>query len=64
MPAAMIKRNATNEIGGKSASPSFIASHVELQITQSVSHAPTTFKEQRAFVLSLRGRVDEVISIW
>src|SRR2546421_1744444 len=36
---AMIKRIATNEIGGRSRSPSLIASQVELQIRQSATNA-------------------------
>src|SRR5471032_1741590 len=53
-PAAMMKRSATNEIGGKSASPILIASQVEPQTRQSVSHAPTIAKANPA----LRGAVD------
>jgi hypothetical protein len=36
---AMRKRIATNEIGGRSRNPILMASQVELQTTQSVSHA-------------------------
>ena len=36
---AMIKRSATNEIGGRSRSPNLIASQVELQIMQSATKA-------------------------
>src|SRR5206468_996051 len=39
---AIRKRIATNEIGGKSRSPILMASHVELQTTQSVSQATGT----------------------
>jgi hypothetical protein len=39
---AMRKRIATNEIGGRSRSPILMASQVELQTTQSVSHAAGT----------------------
>src|SRR5207247_8391292 len=39
---AIRKRIATNEIGGKSRSPILIASHVELQTIQSVTHATGT----------------------
>src|SRR5260370_29642886 len=39
---AIRKRIATNEIGGKSRSPILMASHVELQTIQSVSHATGT----------------------
>src|SRR6267143_3188397 len=39
---AIKKRIATNEIGGKSRSPILMASHVELQTIQSVSHAAGT----------------------
>jgi hypothetical protein len=35
----MIKRSATNEIGGRSRSPNLIASQVELQIMQSATNA-------------------------
>ena len=36
---AMMKRSATNEIGGRSRSPNLIASQVELQIMQSATKA-------------------------
>src|SRR5215471_826301 len=39
---AMRKRIATNEIGGRSRNPILIASQVELQTRQSVSHANGT----------------------
>src|SRR5437588_6557682 len=39
---AIRKRIATNEIGGRSRNPILITSHVELQTTQSVSHASGT----------------------
>src|SRR5437879_13220751 len=39
---AIRKRIATNEIGGKSRSQILMASHVELQTIQSVSHATGT----------------------
>ena len=39
---AMRKRIATNEIGGRSRNPILMASQVELQTTQSVSHASGT----------------------
>jgi hypothetical protein len=38
----MRKRIATNEIGGRSRNPILMASQVELQTTQSVSHATGT----------------------
>src|SRR5215471_18376116 len=41
-PIAIKNRIATNEIGGRSRNPILIASHVELQTTQSVSHASGT----------------------
>src|SRR5439155_8277281 len=41
-PIAIKNRIATNEIGGKSRNPILITSHVELQTTQSVSHATGT----------------------
>lgn len=36
---AITNRSATNEMGGRSRKPTLMASHVELQTTQSVSHA-------------------------
>src|SRR5437773_4499152 len=39
---AIRKRIATNEIGGRSRRPTLMASQVELQTTQSVSHARGT----------------------
>jgi hypothetical protein len=40
---AITKRIATKEIGGKSRKPTLIASQVELQTMQSVSHAAGIF---------------------
>src|SRR5438093_5212396 len=51
---AIKKRIATNEIGGKSRSPILMASHVELQTIQSVSHADGTPHPTLGFQLRFR----------
>ena len=43
----MTKRNAVKEIGGKSASPILMASHVEPQMRQSATHAAIIPNETR-----------------
>jgi hypothetical protein len=63
-PAAITKRKAQNNIGGKSARPILIASQVELQIRQSAIQAAATASvflaagnEARVMPIVFRGRV-------
>jgi hypothetical protein len=65
---AMKKRIATNEIGGRSRNPIFIASQVELHTMQSVSHANGTphpafgrhFSSSDTLVVFTRARASRV----
>jgi hypothetical protein len=61
---AMRKRIPTYEIGGKSRSPTLIASQVELQIRQSVSHAAGIRQSMRSIGSEVRADILQTLRCW